>query len=681
MELAWAVFKLIVDEKSLYVQYADADDTYYIWASDTALVAQCRIIKDGGADQIDFETNYKADANLSYTNVAVAVSSKFANGTVEATDDAASIECQDGMCTVFVNMTGFTDGSVEFQGTLDNSATWFPVAGTNTYQLDGNVVFDASVDGTYIFNTTGLQKFRVISRGNTGPIVVQFGASAAVGTLSSVQAIVFVAQSGDWTVDVASSSLPTGAATETTLAAINTKTPALGQANMAGSRPVVLASNQSSIPVAATLQAGSASVGILGANSGVDIGDVTINNSTGGAAVNIQDGGNIITVDGTVSANATLSAETTKVIGTINISASQSVTATQATGSNLHTVVDSGTVTTVSTVTSLTQMNGAAISMGTGTRDAGTQRVTIATNDVVPASQNGTWTVQPGNTANTTAWKVDGSAVTQPISGTVTANAGTGTLAVSLAAGAASIGKAEDVAAGDGDVGTPSMAVRKATPANTSSNDGDYEMLQMSVGRLWTSATVDAALPAGTNRIGSVRLVDSSDADLTAVKGTQTSRAVGTQDLKDSGRVHLNYYAVAVAAGATTVETAITLTKSSGTSATTAAASFVITSGKRFRIQAISVATRGNVTATLQTTTFNLRINTAGAVTTSSTPIVLSCRSATPATISAWDRVLFLIPDGFEILGDGTLQFGITAAATYVVNAPTWDVNIIGYEY
>lgn len=39
----------------------------------------------------------------------------------------------------------------------------------------------------------------------------------------------------------------------------------------------------------------------LGANSGVDIGDVTINNGAGAAAVNIQDGGNSITVDGSVS--------------------------------------------------------------------------------------------------------------------------------------------------------------------------------------------------------------------------------------------------------------------------------------------------------------------------------------------------------------------------------------------
>lgn len=39
------------------------------------------------------------------------------------------------------------------------------------------------------------------------------------------------------------------------------------------------------------------------AQPGVDIGDVTVNNAAGAAAVNIQDGGNSITVDGTVSAS------------------------------------------------------------------------------------------------------------------------------------------------------------------------------------------------------------------------------------------------------------------------------------------------------------------------------------------------------------------------------------------
>src|SRR3990167_5189894 len=53
--------------------------------------------------------------------------------------------------------------------------------------------------------------------------------------------------------------------------------------------------------------------------------------------------------------------------------------------------IDSGTVTTVSTVTNLSQQGGVAISLNTGVRDTGTQRVTIATNDVVPVSQSGTW--------------------------------------------------------------------------------------------------------------------------------------------------------------------------------------------------------------------------------------------------------------------------------------------------
>lgn len=44
------------------------------------------------------------------------------------------------------------------------------------------------------------------------------------------------------------------------------------------------------------------------------------------------------------------------------------------------------TLTGVTTVTSLTQMNGQAIAMGTGVRSAGTQRVTIATDDVVPVT-------------------------------------------------------------------------------------------------------------------------------------------------------------------------------------------------------------------------------------------------------------------------------------------------------
>ena len=46
-------------------------------------------------------------------------------------------------------------------------------------------------------------------------------------------------------------------------------------------------------------------------------------------------------------------------------------------------VLSSGTVTTVSTVTNLAQMGGVAISLNTGVRDTGTQRVSVCTDDVV----------------------------------------------------------------------------------------------------------------------------------------------------------------------------------------------------------------------------------------------------------------------------------------------------------
>jgi hypothetical protein len=151
--------------------------------------------------------------------------------------------------------------------------------------------------------------------------------------------------------------------------------------------------------------------------------------------------------------------------------------------------------------------------------------------------------------------------------------------------------------------------------------------------------------------------------------------------LKDSGRTHVNYYATGVASGTTGTETAITLTKSSNTAATSTGVSQIPASGKRFRITSITFASRGHATATAQVTTFNLRINTAGAVVTTSTPIVIQARTATPATALAWDRFQVPIPDGFEILGDGTLQFGVTANAVFVTNAPTWDVLITGYEY
>lgn len=96
-------------------------------------------------------------------------------------------------------------------------------------------------------------------------------------------------------------------------------------------------------------------------------------------------------------------------------------------------------------------------------------------------------------------------------SGSITANAGTNlntsTLALEAGGNLATVSgavRAEDAASANAHTGIGTLAVRKATPANTSDTDGDYEFLQMSAGRLWTSAVIDTAIPAGSNNIGDV---------------------------------------------------------------------------------------------------------------------------------------------------------------------------------
>ena len=71
------------------------------------------------------------------------------------------------------------------------------------------------------------------------------------------------------------------------------------------------------------------------------------------------------------------------------------------------------------------QINGVTPLMGNGTTGTGSQRVTIASDNTafgVNANQSGTWTVQPGNTANTTDWLVRGRGVAHDTLPTVVAN-------------------------------------------------------------------------------------------------------------------------------------------------------------------------------------------------------------------------------------------------------------------
>jgi hypothetical protein len=63
VNLDYTTFKTLVASKGLLMQYLDENNVYNIFASEGNVAWQCFVNKDGGANQTDFETNYKPTAN------------------------------------------------------------------------------------------------------------------------------------------------------------------------------------------------------------------------------------------------------------------------------------------------------------------------------------------------------------------------------------------------------------------------------------------------------------------------------------------------------------------------------------------------------------------------------------------------------------------------------------------
>lgn len=156
-------------------------------------------------------------------------------------------------------------------------------------------------------------------------------------------------QSGTWNINNVSGtvSLPTGASSaalqttgNTTLSTINGKVPSLGQATMANSTPVAIASNQSAIPVTGTFFQTTQPVS----------GTVTVTQATG---ANLH-----VAVDSLPSIPTGAN--------TIGAISNTSFTATQATGTNLHTVVDNFPASQPTTITKVSLTASAPTSVSVG---------------------------------------------------------------------------------------------------------------------------------------------------------------------------------------------------------------------------------------------------------------------------------------------------------------------------
>lgn len=185
-----------------------------------------------------------------------------------------------------------------------NYDTNYGVVGADTLRTAAQVG-NATGAADFNFGTPGAQTLRGAAMLGVGSTAVSNSNPVPIsdaGGIITVDGTVAATQSGVWDItDITGTvSLPTGAATEVTLGSIDTKTPALGQALMAASAPVVIASDQTAVP--------------------------------------ISDAGGVITVDGTVAATQSGVWNITDITGTVSLPTGA---ATEATLSTLNGKVNS----------------------------------------------------------------------------------------------------------------------------------------------------------------------------------------------------------------------------------------------------------------------------------------------------------------------------------------------------
>ena len=244
----------------------------------------------------------------------------------------------------------------------------------------------------------------------------------------------------------------------------------------------------------------------------------------------------------------------------------------------------------------------------TGTFFQTTQPVSIAT--------------MPSTPVTGTFWQT-----TQPVSGTVTINAiptGANTIGnVGLVAGAAAIG----------------------------------------------TVSINAALPAGTNAIGTTM-------GPTLTKATQGTTGYSVQDLKDSGRAIVNAATAIAGVTAVTTEALVALNVSRDGATTASVTTIAVTSGKRYRVTQVIIGMISTAAAVLSGR-FSLRMNPAGAVTATSPIIATTPISSGAALAQAGGQAIFDVPDGIEF--SGTMQIGVSQVCS-AATGTIW-VSVLGYEY
>lgn len=306
-----------------------------------------------------------------------------------------------------------------------------------------NVSLDHTTDNVLVYGNDGTtdRKIKTDTSGNTQVVVTNFPATTAVTQSTSpwvVSGTVAATQSGTWNINNISGtiSLPTGASTEATLAGIKTDT---DKFTFTSTRLLVDGSGVTQ-PVSGTItaNAGSGNFTVIqptGTNlhAVIDSGSITVANAT--LAVTQSGTWNINNISGTISlpTGAATSAKQ-PALGTAGTPSADVITVQGAVGMTALKVDGSGVTQPISgsVTANIGTTNGlaldatvSALQVVQGSTTSGQHGTLIQGAVTTAAPAYSTGQTNPLSLTTNGALRVDGSAVTQPVSGTITANIGT----------------------------------------------------------------------------------------------------------------------------------------------------------------------------------------------------------------------------------------------------------------
>lgn len=269
---SWNEFKELTARYQIPIDYAPVGAHYFLFAGDGNLFVEAFITDP--SDVSDFETNYKPFASEvsippSDASPATLVSQGTTPWVVSFPAGAATAALQSAGNTILSGISA----KIPVQGQAPMAASVPVVIASNQTDLPITVSGPISLPigaATSALQTSGNLSLSSIDSKLSAPILA---AQSGLWSIGAVQSGAWsVTQSGPWVVSISgtvpisalSLPLPSGAATESTLAAINSKTPALGQALMAASSPVVIAADQSPFSVSIGTSSGKTIVGKTG---------------------------------------------------------------------------------------------------------------------------------------------------------------------------------------------------------------------------------------------------------------------------------------------------------------------------------------------------------------------------------------------------------------------------------